>query len=211
MSASVPQTKAAPTSTKKKSNVGLIKTPPGTLCFPNLFTPRPMAVGAEPRFSCILLFDEAAQKMPAWKELRQSVLTVVEEQFGAEKAKSMLKSLRLPFRDAGEKEYNGFQPGMVFISPWQGQAQGAPQVVDKNGDTIVVPGDVWAGQLVRGAVRPFYYENSGNRGVSFGLHSIQIIERDMPRLDGRKDARAIFDDGQYSEPGGGNANDDLPF
>jgi hypothetical protein len=181
-------------STQPKKNVGLLKTPPATLCFPHLFVPRAPALNAEPRYSCLLLFDQAAQEMPAYKALRQGVLEAVQIKHGA-KAKELLKQLRLPFRDAGEKEYNGFEPGMIFIQPWSKTDK--PQVIDRNGNDILIPGDVFAGQLVRAAVRPFYYENTGNKGVSFGLHSIQIIDADKPRLDGRQSAKSVFDDGEY--------------
>jgi hypothetical protein len=185
-----------------------VNTPPATLCFPNLFVPRAPAAGAEPRFSCILLFDEEAQKLPAYLKLRQAVFQVIEEKFPS-KAKEMVKSLRLPFRDAGEKDYNGFEAGMIFINPWASEKR---EIIDRNGQLVLVPGDVFAGQLVRAAVHPFYYDNSGNRGVSFGLDGIQIIDADKPRLDGRvTSAKKMFNDGLYAPDDTSAAGDELPF
>lgn len=112
-----------------------VNTPPATLCFPSLFVPRPPAQGAEPRFSCILLFDEAAQKLPAYLKLRQAVFQVIEEKWGA-KAKEMVKSLRLPFRDAGEKDYTGFEAGMVYINPWSAEKR---EVIDREGNWSSCP------------------------------------------------------------------------
>ena len=194
--------------TKAKPATTQILTPPATLCFPNLFTPRAPSVAGEPRFSCILLFDKAQQEMPAYKNLRQGVFTVIQDKYGP-RAKDMLKQLRLPFRDAGEKEYNGFEPGMTYINPWLDPQYGKPQIIDRNGDDVTVPGDVFAGQLVRAAVRPFCYDTNGNKGVSFGLHSIQIIEADRPRLDGRRSARDVFNDGAYGPTA--EDQDDVPF
>ena len=130
---------------------------------------------------------------------------MLEEKFG-QKAKEMVKQVRLPFRDAGEKEYTGFTPGSIYINPWSKEKR---QVVDRENQLVIVPGDVWSGQLVRAAVRPFYYDTNGNKGVSFGLDALQIIEADKPRLDGRADARTIFDDGAYKTKA--DDTDDEPF
>jgi len=43
-------------------------------------------------------------------------------------------------------------------------------------------------------VSPFYYNNSGNRGVSFGLNNLQLCAAGTRRLDGRKAAKDDFPD-----------------
>jgi hypothetical protein len=171
----------------------LLVSPPGILSFPSLFVPRPPVPGAEPRYSCTIIFDEAAQKHEKYLALKRAVLEAIEDEWGSAKAKdqAFLKKLRLPFRDAGEKSYSGYGPGKTFIQPWTKQK---PGVVDANKADVLVPTDVFAGQLVRVAVSPFTYQQSGNMGVSFSLEHVQILAADMPRLDGRKSAKDTFDD-----------------
>ena len=47
-----------------------VRTPIGVLSFPVLFSPRPRAPGQEPCYQCSLLFDQTAQKDPAFELLR---------------------------------------------------------------------------------------------------------------------------------------------
>lgn len=186
-------------------------TPPGILSFPHLFTPRAAVQGAEPRYSACLIFDDAGQKHANYAKLKSSVLEAIEEEWGAAKAKDtqFIKSLRLPFRDAGEKDYEGYGKGKIFINPWN---KSKPGIVDRNGADIMVPADVFAGQIARFAVRPYAYQQSGNKGVSLSLVHVQIIKADMPRLDGRKSAQQTFA-GEDLPPDLGGLDDDseIPF
>ena len=94
-----------------------------------------------------------------------------------------MAGLRSPFRPTAEKQYSGYDiPGGIFISPW---TKSKPGLVDAVRNEIMVAEDIWAGQLVRATVSPFYYNTSGNRGVSFGLNNLQVCRTDGPRLDGR--------------------------
>jgi hypothetical protein len=199
-----------------------ILTPAALLSFPHLFKPRAPTPGAAERYSCILVFDEKAQATEAFKAMKAAVATCIDEKWGAGKSKdaAFVKGLKhLPFRDAGEKEYEGFDPGKVFISPWR-RGDERPGVIDLNGNEILAPGDVFAGQLARASVRAFAFDNSGNRGVSFGLEHVQILKADMPRLDGRKSAAQTFakaaiegfDADAYGDPSAASSgDDDFPF
>lgn len=182
-------------------------TPIGVLSFPHLFEPRPPAPGAEPRYSAVLIFDEKAQQTPEWQALREAVKEAAVEKWGAK----LPKGLRWPFRDGAEKEgYAGYTAGSKFISIWSKQK---PGLVDPNTNDILVPGDVWAGQLARASLNPFAYDNV-NRGVGLGMNNLQICKMDMPRLDGRKAAAEEFgavNGADEDEGGGAGASDDLPF
>lgn len=171
-----------------------VLTPIGVLCFPQLFDPKPQAPGAAPRFTCILLFDQGGVQSTAYQNLRNAVQEAAAEKWGAAKAADpqFMRSLRLPFRAASEKDYAGFDKGEIYISPWKSGADTRPGIVDLHGKDILVPGDVWAGQLARATVRAFGYEQSGNKGVSFGLEHVQIVKADMPRIDGRRSAEQAF-------------------
>jgi len=72
---------------------------------------------------------------------------------------------------------------------------------------ILLPDEVWSGQLVRANVTPFAYDKNGVKGVSFALNHVQIIKSDRPRLDGRASASSAFDDGAVTEAD----TDESPF
>jgi hypothetical protein len=140
-----------------------------------------------------ILFDKEAQNSPEYKALKAAVNACVKEKWG-DKVPSGLRS---PFRDAGEKDYAGYEDGMIYINPWSKQK---PGIVDGRLQDVLAADDVFPGQLVRATVRPFAYDNSGNRGVSFGLQNIQIVKKDMPRLDGKRAASSDFDALDEADP-----------
>jgi Protein of unknown function (DUF2815) len=177
-----------------------LNTPYATLSFANIFTPRPRAEGGAAVYSCSLIFDPAQQKTPAYKALQDACIAAARKEWGDN---VNLKGVGMPFRDAGEKEYDGYHPGHVFISPW---SKNKPGVVDVNRQDVHLPEEVWSGQLVRANVTPFAWTHTGRKGVSFGLNHIQIIKSEgQQRLDGRPTAKAAFDDGEVTE------TEDAPF
>jgi hypothetical protein len=182
-----------------------IVTPMATLSFPQLFTMKPRARGAEPVYSCSLLFSPEVQKTPEYKALKEACKEVFVEKFGE---KAFSKGIESPFRDAAEKEYTAYDEGWVYISPW---TKNKPGIVDRNRHDVVAPEDVYAGQIVRAYVNPFAWENSGRKGVSFGLNGIQILVKDAPRIDGRASLDKVFDDGAELPEASDDGDDDSPF
>jgi hypothetical protein len=76
-----------------------------------------------------------------------------------------LKDVKMPFRDAGEKSYDGYHKGDVFIQPW---SKNKPGVVDANREDILVPDEVWSGQLVRANVVPFAWTYTNKKASASG-------------------------------------------
>ena len=171
-----------------------INTPYATLSFQNIFTPRPRVESGPPVYSCSLIFDPAQQKSPQYKALQDACIQAARKEFGDN---VNLKSIKMPFRDAGEKSYDGYHAGHTYISPW---SKNKPGVVDVNRQDILLPEEIWSGQLVRANLTPFAWNHSGSgKGVSFGLNHIQIIQSEgRQRLDGRPTAKSAFDDGEIA-------------
>ena len=167
-----------------------VVTPYATLSFPNLFAPKPRAEGGEPVYSAALLFDAAAQRSPEYKAMQTACIDAARAKFGAS---VNLASVRMPFTDAGEKadKYQGYEEGVIVINPWTKQK---PGIIDARKQDVLLPEQVYAGQLVRAQITPFAWTNSGKKGVSFGLNHIQIVKHDAPRIDGRIAANKAFDD-----------------
>jgi hypothetical protein len=190
-----------------------VRTPIGLLSYPHLFVARPAAPGAEPRFSCALLFDKAAQAEPAFMDLRKAVAQAIDDFFGVGKSRdrAFVEGIRSPFRKTQGKKARGYAEMVdgVFIQPW---SKDRPGVVDARLQKMEVPADVWPGQMARATVRAFGYDVSGNKGVSFNLNNIQICRTDGPRLDDRRRAEDEFD--LYGDAlvgvGAGLGDDDEP-
>jgi len=162
----------------------------------NAFTPRPRVDGPAV-YSCSLIFPPKEQKSEAYKALEKAAEEAARKMFGANVA---LKNLMMPFKDAGEKSYDGYLPGHTYISPWSKQK---PGIVNAQREEILLPEDVWSGQLVRANIVPFAWTHTGKRGVSLGLNHVQIIESEgRQRLDGRPSAGSAFDDGEVKGGGG---------
>lgn len=189
-----------------------VLTPPGILAFANLFVAKPRQHGnpqSDLVFSANLIFDEAAQKTPAYDNLRKAIKDAATDKWGSKMNDTQFaKRLRWPLLDGADSSYDGFGPGKRFIRPW---TKIKPGIVDANRNDILAAQDVWAGQLARMMVVPFAYENSGNMGVSLTLEHVQILKSDMPRLDGRKSAKDAFNDGEGDSYAGAPADADLPF
>jgi|SRR6187455_2889355 len=176
--------------------MAMLNTPYGTLAFPHLFQAKERSEGdGKPVFSATVIFSPAQQKMPAFKAMQDACIEAAKKEFGE---KIALKDVRMPFRDAGEKadKYNGFEAGDIFINPWTKQK---PEIVNAQRQNVLLPEEVWAGQLVRLNITPYAWVNSGKKGVSFALNHVQIVKSDMPRIDGRASASSAFDDGEVDE------------
>lgn len=190
-----------------------VLTPPGMLSYPNLWTPKAVVAGQEPRYSTVLIFSPLAIKTPEYKALQIAVADVARARFGD---KVDFKKIRLPFRPNSEKEgKEGFVDGGFFINPWSKTRCG---VVNLRSELIIDSDEVWPGQMARLSVTPFAYASGSNLGVSFGLNSVQILKAQMPRLDGRTSATEEFGSaaipdgyGDGATNGGAPADDEIPF
>jgi hypothetical protein len=57
-------------------------------------------------------------------------------------------------------------------------------MIDSNRQEILDPAEIYSGCFVRLSLNVFTYNNSGNRGVGFGLNNI-LKTREGPRVSGR--------------------------
>lgn len=189
-----------------------LMTPMGVLSFPHLFTPKAPAVGAKPRYSMNLVFTKEQQSDPAYAKMRQAIVDTAREKFGA-KADDMLKSgaIRSPLRRSQDKDYAGYADveGGMFAAFW---SDSRPGLVGPDLEDIINESDAYAGAIARATYRPFAYDTSGNKGVSFGLVNVQICDMTTPRLDGRKAAKDEFEalEGAATSSAGVD-EDELPF
>lgn len=156
-------------------------TPKFRVSYPNIFKPQMNKLSGKEEYSVTALFPKNADLT----ELKKAVQAVLEEEFGADKAK-WPKTMRTPFRDQAERAKEGVLPagheeGAIFINL---KSKQRPGVVDENVQDILDPSQFYAGCWARASVRPYYYDQAGNKGVAFGLQNIQKIADGDP-LSGR--------------------------
>ena len=164
-----------------------IITPRAIASYPHIWEPQEAMDGGDPKYSISLIFDDDADL----SKLEKEALEALHDRFG-NKARFGAK-YRSPFRqDGADKGYpfprflsarSTTQPGVV------GRFRGA------NGKPMPLanPDELYAGAIVRCELKAFAYEVSGNRGVSFGLNNIQVLDSTTPRLDGKRRAEDVFE------------------
>lgn len=164
--------------------------------FPYVFRPsKPMQPNAEPKYSLTMRFAKDANLAP----LKAAALAAAAEKWGADQTK-WPKGMRNPFRDQGEKEFEGFEKGCIFITATSKQR---PGLVDAKLQDIIEEKDFYPGCYARASVRAFAYDTAGNRGVAFGLQNIQKLADGAP-LGGRTrpadDFEPVLDENAPSDP-----------
>jgi hypothetical protein len=170
-----------------------IMTPEFRVSFPNVFRPgKVIQAGAEPKYGVTMLFPKGADL----SKLKAAAQAAVVEKWGADQSK-WPKNLRSPFRDQGEKEFAGYEPGAVFITATSKQK---PGLVDAQVQDIIEESQFYAGCYARATVRAFAYDQAGNSGVAFGLQNIQKLREGEP-LGGRTKPSQDFEPVDTGENG----------
>lgn len=162
----------------------IVMTPEFRVSFPAVFKPKRQKGDAtsEPKYGLTMLFPKGADL----SKLKAAAQEVVKEKWGDKPP----KNLRSPFRDQGEKEYEGYEEGAVFVSASSKQK---PGLVDRQRQDIIDETEFYPGCYARATVRAFAYDNNGNKGVAFGLNNVQKL-RDGDPLGGRTRAQDDFAD-----------------
>jgi len=187
------------TKTKKPS---IVITPEFRLSFPELFSPRAFR-NQEPKYSVAMLFAKDADLAP----LKKAVQAAVKAKWGDHKP-----TFRTPlFRDAGEKKYDGYEPGMTLV---KATSKFKPTLLDRNREEITDPTKLYAGCYARAFVSVFAgdYREEGqgpvlNSYVKLTLHGVQFI-RDGEPFGNRLRIDDIPDDLEPDEEDGNESGED---
>lgn len=193
--------------------------PPALGSYANLFTPRSVEEGQDPKYSLCLLWpkrdapDDAPSK-PAkelWNEREKQVglsalIKAIDEvaisKFGPNYKSD--KKLKMPLHDgdvdqSDKSEYKG----CVYINA-NANKDRQPGIVDAKLQAVFDEKEAYSGCFYRASVSVFAYEGATYRGVGIGLNNVQVVKKG-PRIDGRADAAKEF--GEFAEAGevGGGA------
>lgn len=158
---------------------GTIRTPAARASFVYLLKPQEPNARNQlkaPKHSITLLFPKDADLTL----LQKMALDAARAKFGAKMDDpEFVKRLRNPFRDQGEKSFDGYVAGCKFIIATSDAAH-RPLVVDQMKADITEERMIYPGCWVRATVNAFAYDTAGNRGVSFGIQGVQKVRDDEP-------------------------------
>ncbi len=187
--------------TGRVAKSGNIVTPIARASFVELFKPKRNSEkpDAEPKYAITLLFPPEADLTLLKNAVREAVI----ERWGADESQwphridennQRISLLRLPFRDQGEKAFEGYVRGCKFVNLSTVQK---PGVLNQNGEHIIDETKLYSGCWVWATVNAFAYpkqgaKDMGNKGVSLGLTNVQLISDD-DRLGGRPRAESEFE------------------
>lgn len=157
-------------------------TPEFRVSFANVFRPQAPLPGsrpdAKPKYGLTMLFPLGADLA----KLKAAAAAAAQEFFGDKlKDPTFVAKMRSPFRDQGEKTFEGYVKGAIFINATSTQR---PGLVDAQVQAIIEESQFYSGCYAIASINAFGYNQLGNYGVAFGVNNIQKL-RDGEPLGGR--------------------------
>jgi hypothetical protein len=165
-----------------------VKTSEFRVSFPTVFTPK------SDKYSLTLLFPKkdslTGKKLEDYerciKEMKAAALAAAVDKFGSDMEKPEERKkirLKMPFKDAGDFTYDGYEAGMVFVRT---SSKTKPGLLDRNAKPIVDESEFYPGCWAWATINAYAYDFTDqetkmrSRGVSFGLMNIQKLRDDAP-------------------------------
>jgi len=142
----------------------------------NLMQPRQNEMNSQKEYSLQVL-------VPKSDEATVSALKAAAKKAIADKWPTPPKGLRNPLRDGDTETKQDGSPlgpeyaGCYFFNAKCAADKHKPTVIDKMGNELFEHDAVKSGDFFRVSVNAYAYDRSGNRGVSFGLNNVQLVER----------------------------------
>jgi hypothetical protein len=187
------------------------------LSYPTLFKARAAEEGQDPKFSVELLIPKTDTKTVAKIRAAQNAAA------GTDKGRKALGdsapvwgSDRFPhkkftdtLRDGDDDEENEGRPertGNWFMNV-RSSAQYKPGVVDKDLQPVLDESEVYGGVYARVSITGYAFNTQGNKGISFGLNSVQILGYGDSFGTAREDAAEVFGD-DFEDPDAPSDEDD---
>ena len=160
-----------------------VLTPPVRIAFPNLWTPV-LRKGAkpdeEPKRSACLLIPPTDEGRKTLAMLAEAMKAAMVDRWGK---LVQLDGNRNPVKDAGAKDYAGFEDGWKYCNA----SSGVPiAVVDQAMQPITVEegtnrsDKLFGGCWVRAYLSVYSWDNIGGKGVSVSLNAVQLVRPDTP-------------------------------
>lgn len=180
---------------------GNLVTPKGRVLWNSLFQPRKAKNGKEGKYEFNILVPKSAD-ISAMKE---AALDAGKDKFPKAFKDANGKwpsSIRNPFKKTSENDklVGALEEAGLKVEDWPfffaARSKDKPGVVGPNGKADgIEPEQVYAGRHAKATVQAFGYDADGNKGVSFGLINVQLLDNDDELVigGGRVSAESEFD------------------
>ena len=168
----------------------------GTGSYLHLFQPKAVGNAGDPKYSMQLVFDPGYD----YNNINAAIQEAIQEKFGA----NVPANLHLPVSDPMQNPKlasNAFYHGGKYYINCNATQENPPELVDKFGQKIIDPSQLYSGCRVVASVSFYGYDTMGNRGVAVGLNAVMKLA-DGDRLDNRPDAKTVFADYIQDAPQG---------
>jgi len=163
--------------TDTDQDVRRVLTPKARGSYLHIFQPKAFK-GQNPKYSATLLFDKDDTDMSELEAARDAAL---EEQFGANHSK-WPKDLDDPIRDGDDESQ--YPDKDVYRNHWVVKASSnednPPGVFDKQGKEVIDAKKIISGDYIRAKIFAIAWDTAGNRGASFLLDGVQLMEKGEP-------------------------------
>lgn len=167
---------------------------------------KPNSAGADqkPKYSVRAVFPPNTD----FTALKNAAAAVAKEKWGDK----IPKALRSPFRrnDELETPIPGIGDDWIVMT-FSANEDRRPGIVDAANHPVHDEDDVYSGAWYRAQVRPYAYDQQGNKGVSFGLQNVQKLKDDEPLGAGRMPAEKAFEPVEVEDEGKGAGSAETLF
>lgn len=189
----------------KLTKSGRVNTPKGRLAFVTLAEPRAKKdakPGAKPKYSVAILLPKGAD-ISALKKLAADK---AKEKWGDKIPAKMRNPIKkcVECQDKDGNTYAGFDDPRFEYCIWP-TAINKPGVIDGKNQPVTDAGDMYSGRWGMLNVHAYWYDMDGNRGISFGLDNVQLLDHD-DSLGGRSKATSEFEAVAGADAGGGDSD-----
>lgn len=157
------------------------------LSYAHIHEPRAVEEGGEKKYSASLLIPKSDT------ETLGKVKAAIDAALAAGKAKhgAGFKMKESPLKDGDiERPDDKAYEGMMYLSA---SSKVKPIMLDKDRNPIHDAREIYSGAWVRASINAFAFNKSANKGVSFGLNSMQKIADDEPLGGTYTEAQAADD------------------
>lgn len=160
---------------------------PGRLSYASIWEPSESMGGGDPKYRTAVLVPKSDKKTI------EMINAAIEKakQIGAVKkwGGKIPGNLKLPMHDGDiERPDDENYEDMLFFNC---SSKDAPQIVDRNVETITDPMMVYSGCYCNVSVSFYPYNSNGSKGIAAGLGNIQLI-KEGERLSGKAPASSDF-------------------
>jgi hypothetical protein len=142
----------------------------------NLIKPRTNEMNGKQEYSLQVL-------VPKSDEQTVAALKAAAKEAIASKWPTPPKGLRNPLRDGDTETKQDGTPlgpeyaGHYFFNAKCSADKHKPTVIDTTGNDLFEPDSVKSGDYFRVSVNAYAYDAAGNRGVSYGLNNVQLVQK----------------------------------